>query len=228
MSWKRQSAKGMFVFGRTWIVQILFSVCVRQNQAKYTYLCNVNELGLYLCVVSLSKLLGMLMMEIASKGHLWRETDWRKWSSCSHHFVCLFLIFFKQTNLKNIFWWIWKGNEDIPWHTCHNQCTSIHLCWRFYPFCPLRCRAYLRAKVEFVLVPKFTSAFALNHFCHQNWEKQFRSSSKQKSKKFSQKLPALLTGQIFLHSWLHLFGLQRSLFAIAILVPLFWAIFWLL
>lgn len=36
-------------------------------------LCNLNEFFEYLCVVSFSKLLGRLIIDIASKGHFWNK-----------------------------------------------------------------------------------------------------------------------------------------------------------
>ena len=35
-------------------------------------LCSLNELALYLCVVAFSRLLGRLMISIASKGHFYK------------------------------------------------------------------------------------------------------------------------------------------------------------
>ena len=51
------------------LANILISPC--QIKEEIANLCSLNELGPYLCVVSLFRLLGKLMIEIASNGHLW-------------------------------------------------------------------------------------------------------------------------------------------------------------
>ena len=90
-------------------------------------LCNLNELGPKRWVVSFSKLLGKLMMEMASNGHFFTQTKQNK----TKKFQNLFL---RQ---------ICRGKFRCfsLWHKYRNQYTTLRIWRRFWSRAPLQCKA---------------------------------------------------------------------------------------
>lgn len=92
------------------------------------------------------------------------------------------------------------NRPDLPSHICHSRCT-MSLKWS---------PSYLQALPQCIIYLQ-TCAYK---------RKQLNSTQEQDCAKCLGHPPILTTGQDFLHSWRHFFGLHRSLLTMAILVSL--------